>query len=397
MIRHLLKLAWNRKRSNALIMIEITISFIVLFAVAAIASYYGHNYGKPLGFDYRDVWTVTIDTKSSTDDYWAPEMAEQIRQLNLAVRDMPEVEYSAGALVAPYDFGGSYGQFSHEGRKIRFQRDEVTDDFDKVFGLEVVRGRWFSREDDGATPRPIVVNTYLAEQFFGDEDPIGRIVGAKDDDPGKRIVGVVSDFRKDGEFAELSSFAFQRANLEDPKSRPPRQIVLKVRPGTTAAFEERLVSQMQQVARGWSFDVETIADSRDRSHKTWLTPLVVSGLVALFLMLMVGLGLTGVLWQNVTRRTREIGLRRVQGATARDIYRQILGELLVVTTLALLVGIVIVLQAPLLDPFGIVESLDFVTSILVSVALIYALTIACGAYPSWLATRVQPVDALRYE
>ena len=53
MIRHLLKLAWNRKRQNALVMIEITISFIVLFTVVAFATLYANNYRRPLGFDLR--------------------------------------------------------------------------------------------------------------------------------------------------------------------------------------------------------------------------------------------------------------------------------------------------------------------------------------------------------
>ena len=397
MIRHLLKLAWNRKRRNALVMVEITISFIVLFAVVAFATLYAHNYGRPLGFDHRQVWKVTIDTKLSTDDYWTPEMAEQIRQLNLAVRDMPEIERSAGALVAPYDFGGSYTQTKIDGREIPYQQNEVTDDFDEVLGLEVVRGRWFSREDDGASPPPIVINAYLANELFGIEDPIGKLVGEGDDDPGNRIVGVVSDFRKDGEFSSPAGFAFHRANLNDPKSRPPRQMLIKVQPGTGAAFEEKLVGRLQQVARDWSFDVEPVADARDRAIRVWLAPLATGGVVALFLLLMVGLGLTGVLWQNVTRRTREIGLRRVQGATKGDIHRQILGELLVVTTLALIVGAVIVLQIPLIDPFGIVNVSDFASAILVSAGLIYALTFLCGLYPSVLATRVQPVEALRHD
>ena len=168
-------------------------------------------------------------------------------------------------------------------------------------------------------------------------------------------------------------------------------------PGTSAAFEEKLVERLQQVARGWSFEVEPVSDARDRMLRVWLSPLATGGLVALFLLLMVGLGLTGVLWQNVTRRTREIGLRRVQGATVWDIHRQILGELLVVTTLALIVGSVIVLQIPLIDPFGIVNVGDLATAILVSAGLIYALTLLCGLYPSVLAARVQPVDALRHD
>ena len=67
-----------------------------------------------------------------------------------------------------------------------------------------------------------------------------------------------------------------------------------------------------------------------------------------FLLLMVALGLTGVVWQNVTQRIREIGLRRAKGARIENIHRQILGELVVMTSLALLVGVLLVAQVPLL-------------------------------------------------
>ena len=62
--------------------------------------------------------------------------------------------------------------------------------------------------------------------------------------------------------------------------------------------------------------------------------MIAAGIVAVFLLLMVVLGLTGVLWQNVTQRTPEIGLRRAMGAPPGRHPRQILGELLVITTMA---------------------------------------------------------------
>ena len=55
MIRHYLKLVWNRKRSNLLITIEIFFSFLVVFAVVAMAAYYTNNYRRPLGFAWQDV------------------------------------------------------------------------------------------------------------------------------------------------------------------------------------------------------------------------------------------------------------------------------------------------------------------------------------------------------
>jgi putative ABC transport system permease protein len=119
--------------------------------------------------------------------------------------------------------------------------------------------------------------------------------------------------------------------------------------------------------------------------------------VAAFLMLMVALGLTGVVWQNVTQRTREIGLRRAKGATARRIHRQIVGELVLMTTLALLAGLVVVLQFPLLDLIAAVRPAVYAGGLVLSALAVYALTLVFGWYPSRLATTVQPAEALRYE
>ena len=62
------------------------------------------------------------------------------------------------------------------------------------------------------------------------------------------------------------------------------------------------------------------------SFRSRLVPLALGATIAGFLMLMVALGLIGVLWQNVTRRTREIGLRRAAGASHGDIRRQVIME-----------------------------------------------------------------------
>src|SRR5262249_38996297 len=71
----------------------------------------------------------------------------------------------------------------------------------------------------------------------------------------------------------------------------------------------------------------------------YLYPAIAFGVVAGFLLLMVALGLTGVVWQNVTQRVREVGLRRAKGARIEDIHRQILGELAVMTSFALIVAV----------------------------------------------------------
>ncbi len=176
-----------------------------------------------------------------------------------------------------------------------------------------------------------------------------------------------------------------------------RNIMVRVRPGTPAVFEQALIERMQRIAPDRSFRARPMAQTRDEALRFRLAPLVAGGIVALFLISMVALGLTGVLWQNVTKRTREIGVRRAMGASGKQVNRQILLEVMLLTTIALIVGSVIVLQLPILGAFTIVTPAAFSSGFALALATIYALTVLCGLYPSWLASRLQPADALRYE
>jgi putative ABC transport system permease protein len=115
---------------------------------------------------------------------------------------------------------------------------------------------------------------------------------------------------------------------------------------------------------------------------------------------MVALGLTGVVWQSVTQRIREFGLRRAKGATIANVRRQVLIEMVIMTSLALLVGVALLGQLPLLPlpkPLQIVNGPVFVASLGLSALAIYLLTLACGWYPSRLATKIEPAQALHYE
>ena len=398
MIRHLLKLVWNRKRFNFLITLEIFVSFLVLFMVMLFVVYYTYNYSQPLGFEYENVLNVEIDVKQQSDDYFTPEQHELTRQLYLTVKDMPEVESVASSLSVPYQMGGSFGGMDFKGRTIQYERGEVTDDLKDVLHLDVVAGRWFSREDDAATFQPVVLNRRLAEEIFGAEDPVGQVMSAEGSRSKEtRVIGVVSDFRKGGELAGPDNFLFTRKNLNNPKERPPRNLIIRVRPGVTAEFGERLANKLQAVAKDWSFDVTPLVQLRDSQFRLQLIPVIVLGIIAAFLMIMVALGLTGVLWQSVTQRRKEIGLRRAKGATAARIKNQILGELLLIATFGLAAGTLVVVQFPLLDVIGFISGKIYVYSLITSALIIYLLTILCGLYPSWLATKVQPAEALHYE
>ncbi len=211
------------------------------------------------------------------------------------------------------------------GKQYVYYYNEATDGFADTLRMNVLRGRWFDRSDDGAGWTAAVINLRLAREMFGDEDPVGQLVEDETEpDPASpvqhertrlRIVGVIDDFRKDGEYSAPGSFLIARNRLDDPREliHSPRVLLVRVRPGTTAAFEEKLVSRLRAAAPDWTFQSEPLELKRDESHRNYIGPLAAAGVVAAFLLIMVALGLTGVLWLNVTQRTREIGLRRAEG------------------------------------------------------------------------------------
>jgi putative ABC transport system permease protein len=414
MTRHLIRLIWNRKRQNFLLTVEIFFSFLTLFGVVLFAMHYVNNARQPLGFSIDRVWNVSVDRKEpDTDPAVKSRHRETYRQLLQALAEMPEIEAVSAANTVPYANSNWGSSMRLPGRRFQYGVNAVTDGTLDLLRIPLVAGRWFSREDDAGGSTPVVVNRRMAEMIFGEANPIGQIIQEERNpndppaDPGdrpdvKRVVGVVEEFRQDGELSTAGQYLFYRMRLDgpDPNAAIPERILVRLKPGVTAAFEERLVQRAMAVAGTWSFEVEPMDLMRQDKLRQYTIPLALVGTIAAFLLMMVALGLTGVVWQSVTQRFREFGLRRAKGATIANVQSQVLAEMVIMTSIALAAGVLLLVQLPLLPlpaelqvaPGGV-----FFGSILVSVAAIYVLTLACGWYPSRLATRLQPAEALHYE
>ena len=415
MTRHLIRLIWNRKRQNFLLTVEMFFSFLTLFGVVLIAAQYINNSRQPLGFEIERVWSVSVDRKESDQDPAVKARHRQTyEQVVMALRDLPQVEAVGAAFTGPYA-NSNWGSGSRlaGGRDIDYGVNNATDSYAELLKIPIVEGRWFSREDDAATWTPVVVNRRLAHEIFGDETAVGKVIeeerAAEETSPGpkekptvKRVIGVVEDFRQDGELSSPGNYLFYRMRFDPPDSKAslPERIFVRLAPGTPAAFEETLVRKAMAAAGAWSFEVEPLDAMRVDKLRTYTIPLMVVGTIAGFLLLMVGLGLTGVVWQSVTQRIREFGLRRAKGATIRSVRAQVLTEMMIMTSLALIVGVALIAQLPLLplpSEMRVIPAPVFVGSIIVSALAIYVLTLLCGWQPSRLATRIQPAEALHYE
>jgi putative ABC transport system permease protein len=401
LIGHLLKLVWRRKRANSLVITEIFFSFLVVFAVVTAVIAAATRWSDPLGYEWQNVLAVRMDGESSIvasvpDADPDAEFRGMMRRIVAEVRTMPQVASVAAGATPPYSNSTSSGTWDIEGKRIELTRDEVTDGYAETMRLKLLRGRWFGPQDDASSVKPVVIDTDLAAVMYGSEDPIGKKFGS--DEEVQRVIGLVPPYRKDGELSSPGlNMVFLRASLDKPGARTPRYLLVRTKPGTDAAFEELLEKRIHAIAPTATFRVQRMDWMRRNSTQERIAPIVVLGIVGLFLITMVALGLTGVMWQNVTRRTRELGLRRALGATGAGVRGQVLSEVALITTLAIVAGVVIVLQLPILGILRFVSAQVFATGVASALVMIYGITLLCAAYPSWLASAVEPAEALRHD
>ncbi len=414
MIRHLLTLMWNRKRHNALLCVEIFFSFAVVAVLAVFALNYANNWQLGIGYRVDDVWVVALGPAGRSGIGRLPETSGQVvRNLMTAARAVPAVHAVTALNITPYSFSDWSGDIElTDGRRPYAMYNAATDETPDVLGMELVAGRWFTADDAVRPERPVVINERLARDIFGDTPAVGQLIpekppAARGADAGppqnpwrpRRVVGVLREFRKDGEFQTPNRYLFARLDLDRPNAGPfPSALLVRVAPGTTAATEETLLNTLRGVARDWSFQVHPLAEDRQTITRFYLSVLLVPAVIAIFVLLMVALGLIGVLWQNVTARTREFGLRRANGASAGVIRRQVLLELVILASFALVPGALFGFQMTALPiPDYIVPGRVIIAGVAVSVVAIYLVVLACGWYPSRMATAIRPAEALHYE
>jgi putative ABC transport system permease protein len=225
MTRHLLKLMWNRKRQSALVTVEIFCSFLVLFAVVALGAFYADNYRQPLGFADRDLLAVNITGRLGADGTALE--AENVRQIAAEARRLPEV--AAAAIAFPLPFSSSFmeDEYRKDGREVVYGLSTAATSSGTSPGSRSWPGAGFSPEDDGRADAPVVITERLAKEAFGALDPLGQDLGG-DPRPGRkepavlRVVGVVREFRQDGEYAAAQGHAFRRGRLDDAMARDVR-------------------------------------------------------------------------------------------------------------------------------------------------------------------------------
>jgi putative ABC transport system permease protein len=400
MLRHMMKLIWKRKSRNLMLSLEILVAFVIVFGIAAAGARLVQLYHLPVGFDYQDRWAVRMTGGAGQQVKSDPAMYDNLRR---ALAAMPEVEQVAFSTFAPYRRQIMRTEFALPGGGARVEADmlEVSDEYFALAGMRLREGRWFSAIDEGTDTVPVVITRRMAESLFPGQSAVGKqFTDSEAGDKMPRIMkvtGVIEAFRSQGELMTPVNFIFLRFAPLVAKDGV-NTIMLKVRPGTERVFEAALNRQLKLVRNDLSYEIAPVAALRGSLIKEQVIPLVVLAVIAAFMLIMVAFGLFGVLWQNTTQRIPEIGLRRALGASSAAIYRQIIGEQMLLSSLAMALALALLVQLPLTGALS--TSLNwqvFLAAAGLAMAVIYLISLLCSLYPGWRASRLSPTEALHYE
>jgi len=402
MIRHLFKLIWNRRRRNYLLISEIFFSFVVLFAVATFGLFFGFRLAEPRGFEFEDIWTVRMNWEDaqqtdSLSDAQTKEIMAAMQQEMMAYDEVSGVTWTSSNV--PWSGNQWSTSYLYEGIERDFHLHYISDEFKDVMQLSVIEGRWFTPDDDVANPVPVVLNRTACKSTFGNEPPLGQILTDDDEELPIEyvVVGVVDGYRYQGEMAGSFPSLFHRRNHNDTLGLVAGTALVRVRPDAGVDFQHEISRRLSEVTHGWTIGVQTLEEARDGyldSIKMGAMPLVIIGV---FLVFNVALGLFGILWYSISRRRSEIGVRRAAGARKGQISWQIIGEALVMATFAIMVGAILALQVPLLGFDPRISMPIYLLAIGCASIMIYLIVTVCAMYPSRLAARIQPAEALHDE
>lgn len=388
MLRHLFKLIWNKKGTHSLLIIEVWAAFMVLFGVLTLIVFNLRNYLQPIGFQYEQVWNLELSANQDTT-----EVAAKLQRAIQRVRSYSEVS-AASRMSSNTPFSAN-----QIGNSVTYNKVDVGGDFyytdsqlAKVIDLPLKKGRWYADADLVGKFVPVVINQVMEDRLFQNESGLNKVI-KRDEKTMYKVVGIVDKFKAKGQFMSDNPALFQ---LLEKNDRWNSNILIKTKPGTDANFEARLVKDIAMMLPGWGVEVGYLKDSRKNRENLTLVPVLIFLIVSGFLLTNVALGLFGVLNLNIAKRKGEIGLRRAMGATESGVTSQFLGEIWVLATFSLVIGLIFAVQFPLMNVFDLDKEI-YIIAILAAVAVIYIIVTLCAWFPSKQAASIHPAVALHEE
>ena len=315
-------------------------------------------------------------------------------------------ECSAVKAVAP--IWGGVTQVVYGNQNWNTGVNGTTPDFFEIREWPMASGRVFNDQEITGAVKVALVGQSVVENLFGSGNPLGQVIRIKK--VPFTVIGVLSskgqsargDDQDDVVYIPLTTS--QKKVFGSALPNTVRFIMVQARDIDVMAEAEKqvnnLLNQRHRTQRGQlpDFTVRNLTELMATAEQSAKVMTLLLGSIALVSLLVGGIGIMNIMMVSVTERTREIGIRMAVGARGIDILFQFLTESVVLSLVGGLIGIGIgVLGAKVTASFSGWNVLISYWALLISFSFAAAVGIFFGFYPAHKASRLNPIDALRYE
>jgi putative ABC transport system permease protein len=279
----------------------------------------------------------------------------------------------------------------------------VTQGFQEIRRLVIVRGRYFDAADMEMRSKSCLITTQLAERIFGQENPVGRQMRL-----GELTFTVIGVFRERVSTFGLSDI--QENSVIIPFSlmkyytgiEVVRLLSVQAARSEDMPVVEREVGQLLRSRHPAEaeYKVQTLKAILDAAKNISLALTIMLIVIAFIALLISGIGIMNIMLVTVKERTREIGIRKAIGAARKQIMYQFLIESFVISGGGAVLGILIGIAIPVAAQFFLPGNLRVPISPL-SVVIAFVVSCSTGLFFGYLpanqAASLEPVESLRYE
>lgn len=393
----------GRQRARAgLVVAELALSLVLLVGAGLFLKSLSRMQEVQTGFQPHGVMTAALSLPST--QYAKPEQQIAFYQ-NLLERLSGTPGVVSAAVATPLPFSGSNwsASFNIEGRTLapgdpgphgntRF----VTPGYFAALGISLREGRAFTEQDRRGTEPVVMIDENLARQYWPGEDPVGKRLRRGNNSPWARIIGVAAHIKHSALVGDSDKGVYYYPLMQ----QPGQDVFLLAK---SAGNVGGLAGVIREAVRAVDANqpVHDLKTMDERVGASLGPRRFASTLLAIFAgisLLMAALGLYALISYTVAQRTHEIGIRMALGARSAEVLGMVLGRVLRLAAVGLVLGgVAAFLLARLLSSqLFEVHAFDPATFVLMAAFLVFVALLA-SFIPAHRATRVDPMEALRYE
>jgi len=405
----------KHRAQGVFVVAEMALALVLLIAAGLMIRSLSALWSVNPGFDSHNVLSFGVALAPSPKDTSPDAIRAKLREVQSRLASTPGVKAASLSWGALPLAGDDEDLFYLEGQPKPASANDmswaisyvVQEDYLKVMGIPLQRGRFLAAQDNERSPHVIVIDDFFARKFFGDQDPVGKRVILDNKGGVAEIVGVVGHVKQwgldsDDKQSLRAQLYFPFMQLPDAAMQPSSWSgtgVLVRFEGNAQAVAAAIRSGLRQMSgEQVMYGVQTMEEVIAETLATRRVSMIVLGVFAALALGLASIGIYGVISYLVGQRTHEIGVRIALGAKQSDVIGLVLREGMKMTAIGVVLGLITAagltrLMANLL--FG-VSATDPLTFAGVAVVLTLVATTACYV-PARRAMRVDPIVALRYE